>query len=260
MKVIRRVARALRQRIFGSSEQIGLGNRKIFFLHLPKCGGSSIREALSTVCPDEKIAALNPHASRRAAEARGEDMLRYRALLLPYYMAREDVQVLTGHFSWSTEAYEHFGDDWSYVTLLRDPVQRWFSHYFYDRYKSHSDHFKIEDGLDTFLASDRAREMGNLYARRLTDPTHREASDVVKQAKENLDKFDIVGVVEHIDNFVSRLSNQAETKVEVSKKNESPSQERKKNALKDEKYVGKVREICKKDKMIYDFAIRKASK
>jgi hypothetical protein len=257
MKVVERVARALQRRILGSSDQSGLGDRRIFFLHLPKCGGSSIRAALNEACTDEKMAALNPHASRRAAETLGEDMLRYRASLLPYYMAREDVQVLTGHFPWSNEAYEHFGDDWTYVTLLRDPVQRWFSHYFYDRYKSHSDHFKIEEDLDTFLESERAQEMGDLYVRRLTDPIHRESSDAVMEAKENLNKFDVVGVVENIDNFVSRLSGQAGVEMRVSKRNESPAQERKKSASRNKKYVNKVKEICRKDKIIYEFATSK---
>lgn len=259
MKGIWKGARTLWRRTFRSSDQSGLGDHRIFFLHLPKCGGASVRAALNKACTDEKIAALNPHASRRAAEIRGEDMLRYRASLLPYYMAREDVQVLTGHFPWSTEAYEHFGDDWSYVTLLRDPVQRWFSHYFYDRYKSHSDHFRIKDDLETFLESERAREMGNLYVRRLTDPTHQKSSDAVRQAKETLDKFDVIGVVEHIDNFARRVSDQAGIEVGLPRKNESPAQERKKNALKDEHYVGKVKELCRKDRMIYEFATSKAS-
>lgn len=252
MGLIKRAKDWVRPHLF-ASEKTYDKSLKIFFLHLPKCGGSSIRNAFSEAFHPRQIAELHPHASREAAELLGEDMLTYRASLLPYYMAMNNAHVLTGHFPWSDDAYNQFGADWSYVTVLRDPVKRWFSHYFYDRYKTHSDHFRIEDDLDTFIKSERALQMGNLYVRRLSNPGT-ERPDAVKQAKANLRKFQVIGLTENLKGFVSRFNEQFGVELHIPRKNESPAQDKKRNAYNNDRYRRVVESICESDIVLYEYA------
>jgi hypothetical protein len=252
MDVLKKSLNVVRSRLSGSDNRGIRDDLRLFFLHLPKCGGSSVRNALASAVDPEKIAALHPHASRRAAAICGEDMLCYRASLLPYYMAMGDVSVLTGHFPWSDEAYEQFGEEWTYATVLRHPVRRWFSHYFYDRYKEHSDHFKIGEDLSTFLQSERAHEMGALYARRLSDPEVVRVDQAAEQAKENLERFDVVGVLDDLHVLNRKLEEYLGVELEIEKKNESPARDRKQNAMQDEAIRGEVEDLCAADLEIYN--------
>jgi len=233
--------------------------QRVFFLHLPKCGGVSVNMAMRRAFGAQKVDGLNPNASWRAAEMRGEDPIVYRTSLLYYYMAMEDVNVITGHFSWSDDAYEQFSKDWAYVTLLRDPVRRWFSHYFYDRYKS-SGYFSTEEELPTFLKSERAREMGTLYARRLSDPQVTDLDRAVEQAKVNLEKFEVLGCLGNMDAFTDRFSSRFGIELNVPRKNTSPAKDKEDEARKNENYVRKVKELCRHDIEIYNRARKSVRK
>ena len=118
-------------------------DQRIFFLHLPKCGDVSVNMAMRRAFGAQKVDGLNPNASRRVAERRGKDLRRFRTSLLFYYMAMENVNVISGHFSWNDDVYEQFSKKWAYVTVLRDPIRRWFSHYFYNRHKTSTIGIKV---------------------------------------------------------------------------------------------------------------------
>lgn len=234
-------------------------DQRVFFLHLPKCGGVSVNRAMSRAFGAKNLVGLDPPASWRAAEMRGEDPMVYRTSLLFYYMAMEDVNVITGHFSWSDEAYEQFSKDWAYVTLLRDPVRRWFSHYFYDRYKS-GGYFSTEEELSAFLHSKRAREMGALYARRLSDPQVTDLDQAVEQAKVNLEKFEVLGCLGNMDAFTDQFSSRFGIELNVPRKNTSPAKNKEDEARKNENYVREVKELCRRDIEIYNCARKLARK
>ena len=72
-----------------------LPQRKIFFLHIPKCGGSSIDQAISAYyrgpmrITRDAIFRLNPSASLKASQMCGLTLADYREHLLMYYMSLE---------------------------------------------------------------------------------------------------------------------------------------------------------------------------
>jgi len=192
-------------------------DQRIFFLHLPKCGGVSLNRALSRAFGPHNLAALDPTAGRRAAELLGEPYEEYRSSLLWYYMSMQGVNVVTGHFSWSDEVYNRFCEEWTYVTLLRDPVSRWLSHYFYNRYGG-GEYCAIEQDLLDFLGSRRARKMGTLYTRRLSDSHAENLDQRVEQAKSNLKKFDIIGTLDRLSEFKLKLSGKTGISLDMPKK------------------------------------------
>ncbi|PSO83052.1 MAG: hypothetical protein BRC41_12785 [Cyanobacteria bacterium QH_9_48_43] len=234
-------------------------DQRIFFLHLPKCGGVSVNMAMRRAFGAQKVDGLNPNASRRVAERRGKDLRRFRTSLLFYYMAMENVNVISGHFSWNDDVYEQFSKKWAYVTVLRDPIRRWFSHYFYNRHKS-GGYLGIEKDLPTFLHSERAREMGTHYTRRLSSPEATELNQAVGQAKVNLEKFEVLGLLDDMDAFADQFSSQFGVRLNIPTKNTSPMEDNKYEAMRKEEYINRVKEICKNDTEIYKYAHKLACK
>lgn len=234
-------------------------DQRIFFLHLPKCGGVSLKRALSRAFGAQNLARLDSMASWRAAKIRGEDLMDYRRSLLFYYMKMDDINVIAGHFSWSDDVYDRFSQDWEYITLLRNPIRRWFSHYFYDRYRGDT-YFSIEKDLPAFLHSERAREMGTLYTRRLSDPQITDLNRAVDQAKVNLEKFEILGLLEDMDAFVDQFSDRFGIRLSIPRKNTNPAEDHKYEAQENEEYIHRVKELCSNDMEIYDHARKLARK
>lgn len=77
-------------------------------------------------------------------------------------MARRDIRYVSGHFAFSELVHGRFGDRWESVTIMRDPVTRWFSHYFFNRYKP-DEHFRIHDDLGSFLETGLGKRLGRFY-------------------------------------------------------------------------------------------------
>ena len=57
-------------------------------------------------------------------------------------------------------AYHAFEKKFAFVTILRDPCQRWVSAYYYNRYKD-SDHRKVDMDLDAYLKSPFGQAQGH---------------------------------------------------------------------------------------------------
>lgn len=230
---------------------------RLFFLHVPKCGGTSIDVALRDAYrrAGADVAYLDPHASTRAAEMLGQDMATYRGRLLLYHMAQQPTRYISGHFTYVDAAWEHFGNAWRYVTVLRDPVARWFSNYFYNKYKTKSDHFRIEQPIDEFVETERARSYGFNYVRSLTDgiPVEEAGSDAaIEQAIHNLSHFTVVGVLEHLDTFARDCETVFGIQLPIGHRNKNPRTEIERREEVTDDILGRVQAICAPNAAVYE--------
>lgn len=74
----------------------------IFFLHLPKCGGTSISAAIQARFPGHwRQTALAHEASACAARVAGRDVLAFRRDLPLYALSRQQDGCITGHYPFS---------------------------------------------------------------------------------------------------------------------------------------------------------------
>ena len=136
----------------------------------------------------------------------------------------QNVPFISGHFSFSDKAYQYFSNTYSYITILRDPIKRWISQYFFDKYKPHKFR-QIHEDLPTFIQSERGKSHGYQYVQMLggLHPSGEYSSQqAIERAKENLHKLEVVGCLEYIDVFMKQFENRFGVKLKIHRKNQSP--------------------------------------
>ena len=188
------------------------------FMHIPKCGGTSLSEALYSLVPlDQKVGILDSPSIRRAlgiyyGEATGaplhdemDDAARlaaFREQLLIMHMAH-DCRLIHGHFLFSEKADAVFGRDYKYVTMMREPVARTISNY---RMAHRTGNFA--GSLSDFAQSAMGRRMASHFLRYFSgvaDPAENEGEALMERAKANMRKFAVIGFIEDQPAFLRRF-------------------------------------------------------
>lgn len=266
---------AILRSLYTRAENLVNGSLKenIVFLHVPKCGGNSIGSAIrnryQTFSPRSRLGLVNINAEaslKAAGKFWGSDafeddyynILRCRELLLGYFLNLEHTRLIGGHFCFSDLFYQEFKDKYVFITVLRDPVKRWSSAFFYNKYRDESE-WKIGEDIHHYLNSVRARANGYEYVKKFLgklvpniDYTSEEAIEI---AKKNLGKFEIVGFLENIEGFKKEFKDKFGVELKIGKKNKGPKSEDFMKTIITEEIEEQIREICKPDLAIYQHAI-----
>ncbi|AWX93848.1 hypothetical protein DPM13_14545 [Paracoccus mutanolyticus] len=180
------------------------------FMHVPKCGGTSVSEALYATVPlHRKIGILDSPSIRSALAiqhsgqddlsfhdegARADDIAAFRETLLLMHMAHR-ATLIHGHFLFSERAWQHFGDRYRYVTILRDPVARTVSH------------IRLDAGREPFgedpggTAGRAAAKATNLQDDFHGSPMRRNIGRAMERALRNMERFSLIGFLEDLDGF-----------------------------------------------------------
>lgn len=195
-----------------------------FFMHLPKCGGTSISSALKSSCPlHKKTFQLDITSVRRGLSIYYEDvdsefsyhpdektrnvLHAFQEQLLLTQMAAGTTLIL-GHFFFSDRAYRHFGTRYKFVTIMRNPLDRAISHYVDERAlgnRGKIGNMPFDEYLDTVTAR-RHTSQNWRYFGGTSELPGGSGNDVVEKAKENMLKFSIVGFTDRMDDFKIRFS------------------------------------------------------
>lgn len=257
----------LKFRLHNRFQQIrnGRPNHKIFFMHIAKCGGSSItnavRDSFAPLNPleDHVVFHLDPYAAHQAAIMSQQDPLDYNRKLLRYCLGCHEYDYVYGHFSFDEVAFEEYQDQFAFVTILRNPIDKWFSLYFYNRYKA-SDFFKIEESLEEFVYTPTAIGYGCDYVMQFAGNyacDHYSYDDyttkpAIAHAIGNMKKFHLVGCLEQLDQFVEQFQQLYGSRLQIATKNKNPLSKRDQQQLVSDEIMEKVRELCQPNFAIYD--------
>ena len=248
--------------------------KNIVFFHFFKCGGTSIAQAIKScylnleLSQNRHIFHLNGGAVQNATQKiidfsdfpfpqtnYDEIKDKFKEYMLLYYMSQKHIKYIAGHFTFSEIAYQHFYDKYSFITVLRDPVERFISSYFYKRYKTG----KIDKDFKEYLKSENCLRGGFHYVKSLSNLDSTEdynSAKAIAKAKENLDKFKIVGLLEYKEEFLNQFEDQFGRRLKIKVLNKSPKSEAYRKSIITEEIKEKIREICKPDIEIYQYALK----
>jgi hypothetical protein len=248
----------------------GALDRPMFFLHIEKCGGTAVDEAIRRayrtldVTTYENLIKLDSAAAYRASQALGRPTWEYREELARYYLERDNSRFVTGHFQVSEELVTDYKERFSFLTVLREPVAKFVSHYFFNRYKD-DDHGRIEVGLAEYLETGRARDICTDYVQLLTGTGDAPAEDAhsaerLEHAKRTLDKFALVGVLEDLPSFVDDFEDRFGAGLDVMSRNRNPASREKRREELTPEVEERIREMNAPNIAIFEHAKMLASR
>ncbi|MCR9111525.1 sulfotransferase family 2 domain-containing protein [Marivita sp. XM-24bin2] len=205
--------------------------QRFVFHHVPKCGGTSVGRAFrkryflsqATVDPESSYRAYEAFTLRDDQEGLLIDVLDLREQILLYLMF-SDIRCISAHVRFSEIAYARFNGRYKYVTILREPIQRFISHYNWSYGRSGA-HAEITEEFDTFLESVRAKRMGAIYCEYFSGlPKEADVwnEDASARAISNLQKFDVVGRLDQIDAFTETIEKELGFKIRIGHENKDP--------------------------------------
>ena len=245
----------------------------IFFLHVPKCGGTSLVNSIAkcykplSLNKRHGIAHLDSHAALLAANLHGYDPLVYNREILAYYLAG-NFHYVYGHFAFSEKAHDVFKTKYAFITLIREPVSKWFSLYFYNRYKN-SDDYALNLDLEEFLETEQAASYGCDYVMQFagddtitsyTSPAaipQFSSRQSIDRAIANLEKFDLVGTLEQLDEFKREFKVIYGLDLVMKHRRKSPvSKELQKQMITPE-ILEKVKYLNRPNTQIYEYVVSK---
>jgi hypothetical protein len=174
----------------------------IYFLHIPKTAGSSLRQVVEANYASDEIEVIGVHWTNWL---RSDDVQRRIA-------GKPNIKAVHGHFSFGL--HEDIGGPARYVTFLRRPRERVISGYFHLRrhpknpLRSTVEHMTLED----YIASELVLDADNGMVRRVsgvmdTVPFGEVTETHLEQAISNIDThFVFAGTLENFDASLYLLS------------------------------------------------------
>lgn len=204
---------------------------KVCFIHLAKTGGMSISNALKSKYRSTKQVGFDIHAYYRSIHTNGFDSSRDKDRDLRYsfleYFLNSNMHFIHGHFAINDEIIERF-PEYLFVTVLRDPISRLRSNILYDlsHGKIKIDPSNYNEELNEFLLSDRGKFLCNLTAFTYGGlySENNERFDY-NGSLTCLQKFDIVGRTEKMEDFQDSLESSLKTKLNIPHINKTKSQD-----------------------------------
>lgn len=239
--IVERSIRYLRQ---ARANREPFGGRGIIMIHPPKCGGTSVAQSIKlkawySTFDLNNAASIRCHERLQevSQELAGVSLDNFRRSLAIYATTLRK-RFVYGHFSYDQGFFEHLHADYDFITVLRDPVSRFISQYYFT---------KKTMPLDAFLETDQAKRWASDYTNRFSDNHTRENPDDARQsAIANLNKFRVVGKLENLPRLQSEFKSAFGRSIKVPNFNQGSY-----SKLSAE-LTGQVADLCKDDVAVYN--------
>ena len=208
--------------------------KPVVFVHIPKCGGVSVDRALreQLALPGEKKIKRKPlietslfNFNRSIVTLDDKcDFSEFHCKQIQHtlvYHLNLNWQYVSGHFNVTKEILAKYHDQYQFVTLLRNPVDRFISNYIFNRLTNQmtimppsiASQATTKEQLwleaDELINSRRGWHMANTMTMFLTGRYPKDDSDAKAMQNEvldNLAKFSVVGFLDDMPSFEQQLN------------------------------------------------------
>lgn len=254
--------KTLAHRAYLTSQGENLTSPVIFF-HVPKCGGTSVKAAILDRLGildylRGRYFTLDAHASRESAEVLGTEMRILRENVLAYEVNCSPKPVfVAGHFIYSRPIHQKISEEYTAMTVIRDPIKRFVSQFFYNKNKSTQDHFGIDASIDEYLDSERAKGTGRLMTsyfagnEALNDDDFT-VDELIERAIQNIRRFDVVGVLGDLKRFEREFARATGTNIQIAHHRKNPTDQPEKEYVLTEERLQHIRELCAPDVRLFE--------
>tara|TARA_R110002050_G_scaffold224120_4_gene360087 strand:- start:761 stop:1534 length:774 start_codon:yes stop_codon:yes gene_type:complete len=236
--------------------------RKVFYCHVPKCAGTSISDQVRLeLCSGYRVNTfhLKLWSTKKASQALNQDLATMRKSLLAYNLALPENYFGSGHINCPPQITHFFADEWDFITIMRNPVDRWISEYVYNTYKG-SDWLKNELPLEEYIESDVGLSTGMSYVNYFSSKSCLIENDIdfyASEAIDNLKTFKVVGAVENLDKWSKMFFSVYGKNITVPSRNATPNRELVDKIRSSQELMRKIESICEVDTYIYNELINK---
>lgn len=218
---------------------------KILFVHIPKSGGMSLYNALAD--------AVGGRYSIRFYSASEEQQSKYLAMndkVLRKY------SLISGHFSFPFFLKQPISD-YKAITILRDPVDRELSAYFYMKtYQEHPNYANLKN-IDLYEFLDRRLKRKGQWNRHCNQISGEGNFEAAKKAID--EKYFLVSTVEYLNEFCNILQQKLGLgKIEIKRHNETIFRMSQRELHPD--LIDKIIQLNQEDIKLYHYAKEKFEK
>ena len=174
----------------------GHSSRGLAFFHLPKCGGTSVFRSLQRHFPAERQFVMESNASKDAADLLGMPLWDYRLAVTVGELSKcSRYRLMAGHLPCNPAVLARWRSDWMCMTILREPVDRWLSHYYYDF--GRDNRFRIDMPIEEYVDTPEAGVLGRFMTDQLSAGCGSDTpADCLAAAKRSLDLMHVVGLTD----------------------------------------------------------------
>lgn len=246
---------------------VGEAVRRIAFFHPPKCGGTSVRKWLASAFG--RPAGLDPIAAEAAARHIGVGAASEREAILAYFVERQDTRFICGHFAYSRRAFAGHEDQFDLITILRNPLSRILSRFYFESDQKGRQHFPVAGELADWLQTDDARAAARVFTAMFVGDIERmkdlacsadkpALAAAAQLAIDNLKRFAIVGTLEHLGAFEHAIRQRYGLHAPIGHARNNPGYPR--FAEQPPAVQDRLRELCREDMMIYEAFAEQSSR
>lgn len=183
--------------------------KTVIFLHIPKAAGTTLTQILRRQYSEQQILCLTLPNNTKALPHSEKLQIKLDKLRQLSDSEKRQIKLLHGHFPFG--AHELLPQSATYITMLRDPVKRVISTYFYaKRTPGHRHYEKINQegiSLKDYISSKINPQLNNGQVRMLSGKSDVDFGNcnekMLEKAKSNLNNyFSVVGTLESFDKTV----------------------------------------------------------